>query len=86
MTDLLIPLSSLQACEPDLVGPKAATLAVLGRAGLPVPEGVCLTAHAYGLQMTALGFDEVFVDELTIVSRVREKKAARRVGKSGVRP
>ena len=58
MTDLLIPLSSLQACEPDLVGPKAATLAVLGRAGLPVPEGVCLTAHAYRLQMTALGFED----------------------------
>jgi rifampicin phosphotransferase len=58
MTDLFIPLSSPQACEPDLVGPKAATLAVLGRAGLPVPEGVCLTAGAYRMQMTALGFED----------------------------
>jgi pyruvate, water dikinase len=56
MTDLIIPLSSPQACEPDLVGPKAATLAILGRAGLPVPPGVCLTAHAYRLQIEALGF------------------------------
>jgi pyruvate, water dikinase len=58
MTDLIIPLGSSQACEPDLVGPKAATLAILARAGLPVPDGVCLTAPAYRLQIAALGFEE----------------------------
>jgi pyruvate, water dikinase len=58
MTDLIIPLDSSQACEPDLVGPKAATLAILARAGLPVPDGVCLTAHAYRMQIAALGFEE----------------------------
>jgi pyruvate, water dikinase len=58
MTDLIIPLGSSPACEPDLVGPKAATLAVLARAGLPVPDGVCLTAPAYRMQMAALGFEE----------------------------
>jgi pyruvate, water dikinase len=58
MTDLILPLDSSQACEPDLVGPKAATLAILARAGLPVPDGVCLTAQAYRLQIAALGFEE----------------------------
>jgi pyruvate, water dikinase len=58
MTDLIIPLGSSQACEPDLVGPKTATLAILARAGLPVPDGVCLTADAYRLQIVALGFEE----------------------------
>jgi pyruvate, water dikinase len=57
MTDLIIPLGSSAACEPDLVGPKAATLAILARAGLPVPDGVCLTAPAYRMQMAALGFE-----------------------------
>jgi pyruvate, water dikinase len=58
MSDLIIPLGSSQACEPDLVGPKAATLAILARAGLPVPDGVCLTAAAYRMQIAALGFAE----------------------------
>ncbi|HXW27834.1 MAG TPA: hypothetical protein VEK55_00605, partial [Xanthobacteraceae bacterium] len=58
MTDLIIPLGSSSACEPDRVGPKAATLAVLARAGLPVPDGVCLAADAYRLQIAALGFEE----------------------------
>jgi len=58
MTDLIIPLGSSQACEPDVVVPKAATLAILARAGLPGPEGVCLPANAYRLQIAALNFEE----------------------------
>jgi pyruvate, water dikinase len=54
MTDLIIPLGSAHACEPSLVGPKAATLAILRRARLPVPDGFCLTADAYRLQVAGL--------------------------------
>jgi pyruvate, water dikinase len=51
-------LSSQQACDPARFGPKAANLAALGRAGLPIPDGVCLSAEAYRHQLAALGLDE----------------------------
>src|SRR5262249_35096023 len=40
-------LEDVAAATPDRVGPKAATLARLAGAGLPVPPGVCLTAEVY---------------------------------------
>jgi pyruvate,water dikinase len=40
------------------VGPKAANLAALARAGLPTPGGFCLTADAYRAQVAALGLDD----------------------------
>jgi len=55
---VLVPLSSLEATDASRFGPKAANLAALGRAGLPIPDGVCLDAAAYRLQLTALGLDE----------------------------
>ena len=41
--------------DPDRVGPKAANLAALARAGLPTPGGFCITADAYRRQIAALG-------------------------------
>jgi pyruvate, water dikinase len=55
MTDFILPLSSPRATDPEIVGPKAANLALLGRAGLPTPGGFCLTAAAYRHQIDALG-------------------------------
>ena len=52
---LLVPLHSAEAADPELVGPKAANLARLGRAGLPTPGGFCLSAEAYRMQMAELG-------------------------------
>src|SRR2546428_5113159 len=40
---------------PDRVGPKTATLGRLRRSGLPVPDGVCLTAAAYRAQLAFAG-------------------------------
>jgi pyruvate, water dikinase len=40
-----------EAATVDRVGPKAATLAQLRRAGLPVPDALCLTAEAYRRQL-----------------------------------
>jgi pyruvate, water dikinase len=54
---LLIALHSEHATDPDLVGPKAANLARLGRAGLPTPGGFCLSADAYRVQMAELGLE-----------------------------
>ena len=49
------PLSAAMAPDPDRVGPKAANLAALARAGLPTLGGFCLTAEAYRLQICELG-------------------------------
>jgi pyruvate, water dikinase len=57
-TQLVIPLSSAAAADVDRVGPKAANLAALTRAGLPTPGGFCLSADAYRAQIEALGLDE----------------------------
>jgi len=43
------------AMDAGRVGPKAATLARLRQAGLPVPDGVCLAAEAYRVQLEAAG-------------------------------
>src|SRR5439155_24154106 len=54
-----IPLCEADAMNPDRVGPKAANLAALARAGLLTPGGFCLTADAYRHQLAALGLDDV---------------------------
>lgn len=58
MTQLLVPLNSTAACDAGRFGPKAANQAILGRAGLPIPDGFCLDAEAYRKQVTALGLWE----------------------------
>ena len=52
---LAVPLDAPDAVDAELVGGKAATLARLLQAGLPVPDGICLTADAYRLQRDAAG-------------------------------
>src|ERR1700737_1599993 len=52
---LIVPLSASEATDADRFGPKAANLARLGRAGLPIPDGFCVDADAYRVQVTALG-------------------------------
>src|SRR5437016_14126114 len=56
-TPFVIPLSSAASTDLDRVGPKAANLAALARAGLPTPGGFCLSADAYRRQISALGLD-----------------------------
>ncbi len=59
MTELVIPLSAATAADAERVGPKAANLAALARAGLPTPGGFCLAADAYRAQIAALGLDDM---------------------------
>jgi Pyruvate phosphate dikinase, AMP/ATP-binding domain len=54
----IAPLASAAAGDAERVGPKAANLAALARAGLPTPGGFCLTADAYRDQIAALGLTE----------------------------
>src|SRR5687768_14364147 len=65
MTDFILPLDTLGATDPERVGPKAANLAALARAGLPTPGGFCLAADAYRCQLAYLQIGDLvssFVD------------------------
>src|SRR5690349_20549946 len=62
MAQFIIPLSDADAVDPDRVGPKAANLAAMARAGLPTPGGFCLTADAYRRQVTHLGLEELIAN------------------------
>ncbi len=57
MEQLVFPMTAAAACDVDGVGPKAGNLAALGRAGLPIPDGFCLSAAAYRRQLAALEAD-----------------------------
>jgi pyruvate,water dikinase len=52
-----VPLSD--ATDASSVGPKAANLTALARAGLPTPGGYCITADAYRRQIEHLGLGEL---------------------------
>ncbi len=58
MHPLIVPSTSPEATDADRFGPKAANLARLGRAGLPIPDGFCVDAEAYRVQVAALGLTD----------------------------
>ncbi len=57
MSNLIVPLASIEATDARHFGPKAANQARLARAGLPIPGGYVLDADAYLSQVRALGLD-----------------------------
>jgi phosphoenolpyruvate synthase/pyruvate phosphate dikinase len=57
MKQLVTPITAPEATDAARFGPKAANLAALGRAGLPIPAGFCLDAEAYRVQVRALGLE-----------------------------
>jgi pyruvate,water dikinase len=59
MTEFIIPLARSPAGDAERIGPKAATLAALGHAGLPTPGGFCLSADAYRAHIAALGLEPI---------------------------
>jgi phosphoenolpyruvate synthase/pyruvate phosphate dikinase len=54
MDRFVVPLTDAAASDAARFGPKAANLAKLGRAGLPIPDGFCLDARAYRHQLATL--------------------------------
>ena len=54
--ELIVPLASPEAADADRFGPKAANLARLGHAGLPIPAGFCVDAEAYRIQVAHWGW------------------------------
>ena len=59
MTAFILLLDDPFAADPERVGPKAANLAALTRAGLPTPGGFALTADAYRHQLRHLEIDDL---------------------------
>lgn len=57
--DTILSLDSPAALLTERVGPKASRLARLRQAGLPVPDGFCLTADAYRAHLAATGMEAV---------------------------
>ena len=57
MQRFVFPLAASESADAGRFGPKAANLSVLGRAGLPVPDGFCLDAEAYRAQIRALSLE-----------------------------
>jgi len=81
MPQLVVPLSSPAAADAGRFGPKAANLAALGRAGLPIPGGFCLDAEAYRLQVAALGLDlSAFVSGAAELVEARRQALRMRLG------
>jgi phosphoenolpyruvate synthase/pyruvate phosphate dikinase len=57
MHRFIFPLTAREATDASRFGPKAANLARLGQAGLPIPDGFCVDAEAYRAQIRALGLE-----------------------------
>lgn len=60
---LLVGIGAPQATDAARFGAKASRLALLGRAGLPIPGGLCLDAEAYRIQLAHLGLQTQFSAE-----------------------
>src|SRR5260370_22666100 len=58
-SEFIVPLDGAGAAQCERIGPKAANLAALARAGLPTPGGFCLAAAAYRAQIAALGLEDL---------------------------
>jgi pyruvate, water dikinase len=54
-SSLILSLNAENTTDASLVGPKAANLAALAKAGLPTPGGFCISAAAYWRQIEHLG-------------------------------
>jgi len=58
MSEFIVLITAPEAMDAGRFGPKAANLALLGNAGLPIPEGYCLGADGYRRQLDFLGLHE----------------------------
>ena len=62
MDAFIVALDSVDALDPEKVGPKAANLASLTQAGLPTPGGFALTAQAYRHQARHIGIGKMLAE------------------------
>lgn len=74
MDSLVADLASDVASNPEIFGPKAANQAALGRAGLPIPDGFCISAAAYRAHIGAIGKENLI--EKYSVAEARDARLA----------
>jgi rifampicin phosphotransferase len=77
----VVPLRELDAGALPVVGGKAANLGELIRAGLPVPEGFCVTTDAYGDMASAADLAEI-IDGLAATTPDEESRAVELAGRA----
>jgi len=64
-TALTLPFKEISKEDVSLVGGKGANLGEMTQAGLPIPQGFCLTANAYRLMLTENNLVEFIKQTLT---------------------
>ncbi len=74
MRQFVFSITDPEATDAGRFGPKAANLARLGSAGLPIPDGFCVDAEAYRTQIRALGLE---ADARGVFSAVESPQARR---------
>ena len=76
MSQLIVSIAATEAADASRFGPKAANLAALGRAGLPIPDGYCVDAAAYRKQVAALGLEAAARGVFAAEDRPRARRFA----------
>ena len=76
MDPIVASLDAPEATDARRFGPKAANLAALGRAGLPTPGGCAVGAHAYRIQLAALGLEATAREVFAAEDRPRARRCA----------
>lgn len=76
MDSLVVSLEASEATDAKRFGPKAANLALLGRAGLPVPGGYAVDAQAYRAQLASVGLEETAREVFAAGDRPRARRCA----------
>jgi len=74
--NLVLPLGAVEAGDASRFGPKAASVAALGRAGLPVPGGYAVDAQVYRMQLAALGLEATAREVFAAEDRPRARRCA----------
>jgi pyruvate,water dikinase len=72
-SEFIVPLNAAGETQCERIGPKAANLAALARAGLPTPGGFCLAADAYRAQIAALGLED-FVRRFAAADIIEQRR------------
>ena len=76
MESIVVSLDAGEATDARRFGPKAANLAALSRAGLPTPGGYAVGAHAYRIQLAALGLEATAREVFAAEDRPRARRCA----------
>ncbi len=79
MTQWVAPFSSLDRRDLATVGGKGANLGELTRAGFPVPQGFCVTTHAFRAFLEGAGDTSTLFDRLAALNP-EDTEAVRRLG------